>query len=104
MEKPTVPRTYLLQGNRVEVMPYFLYEVSIYKITKNMAALMASQFYKSDKSLTIRNDVTVKKYKDYSIVRYVDVLGVAKEFVEENDLPIYEPKNKKKSIKKKEKK
>lgn len=84
-------------------MPYFLYEVSIYKITKNMAALMASQFYKSDKPLTIKNDVTVKKYKDYSIVRYVDVLGVTEEFVEENNLPIYEPKNKKKSIKKKKK-
>ena len=84
-------------------MPYFLYEVSVYKITKNMAALMASQFYKSDKALTIKNDVTVKRYKDYSIVRYVDVLGVTKEFVEENNLPIYEPKTKKKSTKKKKK-
>lgn len=103
MEKPIIPQTYLLGDNRVEILPYFLYEVSVYKITKNMAALMASQFYKSDKALTINKDVTVKKYKDYSIVRYVDVLGVTKEFVEENNLPTYESKVKKKSIKRKKK-
>lgn len=64
---------------------------------------MASQFYKSDKALIIKKDVTVKRYKDYSIVRYVDVLGVTKEFVEENNLPTYESKVKKKSIKRKKK-
>lgn len=73
-------------------MPYFLYEVSIYKITKNMASLMDSQLYKSDKVLKVRNDITVKKYRAYSIVRYVTILGVTKEFVEENDLPIYKKK------------
>lgn len=73
-------------------MPYFLYEVSIYKITKNMASLLDSQLYKSNKVLKVRNDVTVEKYRDYSIVRYVTILGVTKEFVEENDLPIYKKK------------
>lgn len=103
MEKPTIPETYLLQGNRVEIMPYFLYEVSVYKVTKNMVALMGSQFYKSDRLLTIKKDVTVKKCKDHSIVRYVDILGVTKEFVEENNLPIYEAQIKKKRNKKKKK-
>lgn len=83
---------YLIGDNKVEIMPYFLYEVSIYKITKNMASLMDSQLYKSDKVLKVRNDVTVEKYRDYSIVRYVTILGVTKEFVEENDLPIYKKK------------
>ena len=104
MEKLTIPKTYLLRGNRVEVLPYFLYEVSVYKITKNMAAIMGSQFYKSDKLLTIKNDVTVQKHKDYDIVRYVDILGVTQEFVDENNLPLYEAKQKKKTIKKKKKK
>lgn len=90
---------YLIGDNKVEIMPYFLYEVSIYKITKNMASLMDSQLYKSDKVLKVRNDITVKKYRDHSIVRYVTILGVTKEFVEENDLPIY----KKKLIKRKKK-
>lgn len=103
MAKPTVPTTYRLQGNRVEIMPYFLYEVSIYKITKNMVSLIDSQFYKSDRQLTIKKNTTVKKYKEYSIVRYVDVLGVTKEFIKENNLPIYEINIKKKSINKKKK-
>lgn len=103
MEKPTAPQTYLFGEDRVEILPYFLYEVSVYKITKNMVAIMASQFYKSDKALTIKEDVTIKEYKDYSVVRCVDVLGVTKEFVEENNLPIYEPKVKKKIIKRKKK-
>ena len=92
MEKPTIPVSYRFGEDRVEPMPYFLYEVSIYKITKNMASLMDSQLYKSDKVLKVRNDITVKKYRAYSIVRYVTILGVTKEFVEENDLPIYKKK------------
>lgn len=101
MEKPTVQKTYLFQNNRVEIMPYFLYEVSIYKITKNMAFLLDSQFYKSDRILTVNKDVTVIKYKGYRLVRYVDLLGVTKEFIEENNLPLYESKQK--SIKNKKK-
>ena len=87
-----VQQIYLIGDNKVEIMPYFLYEVSIYKITKNMASLMDSQLYKSDKVLKVRNDITVKKYRAYSIVSYVTILGVTKEFVEENDLPIYKKK------------
>lgn len=96
MEKPTIPTTYLLHGNRVEIMPYFLYEVSIYKITNNMAFLLDSQLYKSDSFLTIKEVVSTKKYKHYSIVRYVNVLGVTREFVEENNLTILEQKKNKK--------
>ena len=87
-----VQQIYLIGDNKVEIMPYFLYEVSIYKITKNMASLMDSQLYKSDKVLKVRNDITVTKYRAYSIVSYVTILGVTKEFVEENDLPIYKKK------------
>lgn len=80
-------------------MPYFLYEVSVYKIAKNMAGLLDSKFFKSDKLLKIKNEVTCKKFKDYQIVRYVDLLGAPMEFIEENHLPIYElrkPSKKKK--------
>lgn len=101
MEKHTVPKTYRLGDKQVEVMPYFLYNVSVYKITKDVASLLFSQFYKSDKALNIKREVTSRKYKGYSIVRYIDILGVTKEFVEENNLPLYEIK--KKSLKRKKK-
>lgn len=90
MAKPTIPVSYRFGENRIEPMPYFLYEVSIYKITKNMAGLLDSKYYKSDKLLKIKNEVESKKYKDYSIVRYIDLLGAPMEFIRENNLPIYE--------------
>lgn len=103
MAKPIIPTTYLLHGNRVEIMPYFLYEVSVYKITKNMASLMGSCYYKSDKILTIKDDVTIKKINNCNIIRYVDLLAVTKEFVEENNLPMYDENIKKKPKKKRKK-
>ena len=99
MEKPTIPVSYRFGENRIEPMPYFLYEVSIYKLTKNMACILDSKFYKSDKLLKIKKDVEYKKVKDGSIVRYVDLLGAPMEFIQENNLPIYElrkPSKKKK--------
>lgn len=95
MEKPTITTSYLLKDNRVVVMPYFLYEVSIYKITKNTATIIASKFFKSDKLLSIKKPTTVKKYRNYLVVRYIDILGVTKEFIEDNSLPLYQLKTKK---------
>ena len=90
MAKPTISVSYRFGENRIEPMPYFLYEVSVYKIAKNMAGLLDSKFFKSDKLLKIKNEVTCKKFKDYQIVRYVNLLGAPIEFIEENHLPIYE--------------
>lgn len=99
MAKPTIPVSYRFGENRIEPMPYFLYEVSVYKITKNMAGILDSKFFKSDKLLKIKNEVECKKFKDYQIVRYIDLLGAPMEFIKENNLPIYElrkPSKKKK--------
>lgn len=82
-------------------MPYFLYEVNLYKITGDMASLLGSRFFKSDKALEIKNDVTVKKFKGYSVIRYIDMLGAPIEFIKENKLPLYKPKKKLKKKKKK---
>ena len=100
MEKPTIPVSYHFGEDRVEPMPYFLYEVSIYKIAKDMACLLDSKYFKSDNLLKIKNEVTHKKFKDYQIVRYINLLGAPMEFIEENNLQIYELR---KSSKKKKK-
>lgn len=100
MAKPTIPVSYRFGDDRIEPMPYFLYEVSVYKITKNMACILSSKFYKSDKLLKIKNTVECKKFKDHSIVRYVDLLGAPMEFIQENNLPIYELKKPSKKKKK----
>ena len=99
MAKPTISVSYRFGENRIEPMPYFLYEVSIYKVAKNMSGLLDSKYYKSDKLLKIKNEVTCKRFKDYQIIRYIDLLGAPMEFIKENNLPIYElrkPSRKKK--------
>lgn len=99
MAKPTIPVSYRFGENRIEPMPYFLYEVSIYKITKNMVCILDSKYYKSDKLLTIKKKAEYKKVKDGHIARFVDFLGAPIEFIRENNLPIYElrkPSKKKK--------
>lgn len=83
-------------------MPYFLYEVCLYRTTKGMASLIASKFFKSDRLLDIKKTVTVKRYDEYTLLRSIDLVGVPKEFVEMEQLPVYEL-NKKKINKKKKK-
>ncbi len=99
MEKLTIPVSYRFGENRIESMSYFLYEVNIYKVTKNMTCLLDSKYYKSDKLLKIKNEVTCKKFKNHQIIRYINLLGAPIEFIKENKLPIYElrkPSKKKK--------
>ena len=107
MGKSTYAKSYRFGSNRVVEMPYFLYEVCEYKLAKNMASILASKYYKSDKPLTIKQEeVILKKTKEYTIVKMIDIVGATKEFIEENKLPLYEPKKKvtKKQIIRKKKK
>lgn len=99
MAKPTIPVSYRYEDNRIEPMPYFLYEVSVYKVSKNMAGILKSKFYKSDKLLDNTNVSEYKSYGNYAIIKYIDLLGAPIEFIKENNLPIYElrkPSKKKK--------
>jgi hypothetical protein len=64
-----------------------------------MVELRATQFYKSDKFLNIKDKVTEIKYKGHSMTRHVTVLGVTEEFVRENKLSLYQVKSKKKKRK-----
>ena len=85
--------SYRFEEHRVTIQPCFLYEITIYKLSKNMVELLSSKFYKSEKLLNIKNEETIlEKTKDYSIVKGVDIIGVTEEFKERNNLQIYEPK------------
>lgn len=96
MAKPIPQTSYLFENSRIEPMSYFLYEVSIYKITKDMACMLDSRFFKSNKFLKINNEVILKKINDYYIIQYIDFLGAPIEFIRNNKLPIYTSKKKKK--------
>ena len=43
------PVTYRYQDSQIEVLPYFLYEVSIYKAAPKMSSILSSKFYTSKK-------------------------------------------------------
>lgn len=94
------PRTYRYQGNQIEVLPYFLYEVDLYSIFPKRTKILLSRYYTSNKLLNIKEVEVVKRFKNFSIQRFITLLGAPISFIEENNLPIYElkkPYKKKKS-------
>ncbi len=94
--------TYRYENSQIEVLPYFLYEVSIYEIHKNRFNILDNKIYTSNKFLKIRNSVKVlKKTREYEVVQFIDLLGTPLSFIEEVNLPIYELQKRKKNEKRK---
>ena len=87
MDKPTTTMVqYRFGDSKIEELPYFLYEVTIYQISKGMARLLESKYYKSDKLLKIKKSSSYKKYRNFSIIRCIDLLAAPIEFIKENKL------------------
>lgn len=77
---------YKYQDLYVEEMPYFLYEVSLYRIEKNRANLLCSKYYKANKLLKIKECELVRRFNNVSIERFITLLGVPESFIKENYL------------------
>ena len=99
---PTPSATYLGQfAQYVGVTNSNYTEGYFYKCVLDGSDYKWTSVDQSSPEYTIKKDTTIKKYKDHYIIRYINVLGVTKDFVEESNLPTYE--SKKKSIKRKKK-
>lgn len=96
------PKTYVYDGSRIEVLPYFLYEVCINKYWKWGFCVLGSRFFKTDRLLHIKCRNALKYYKDYVIEKEISLIGAPYEFIRENNLPVYEPNVKKKKSRKNE--
>lgn len=81
--------TYRFEGSQIEVLPYFLYEVSVDKLWKNGFCCLKNRFFKSSKFLKMKNTEECKQYDGYSIVRSITLLGAPYSFIKEHNLPIY---------------
>lgn len=93
---------YDYQGEPIEEMPYFLYEIEFWKIEANCAHVLKSSFYKTNKELEIQDSKVIKRYKSFRIMRFITLLGAPKSFIEENNLSIYIPiKKRKRNVKRK---
>lgn len=89
------PKTYLYEGCQLMVLPYFLYEVEVYRIWHNGFALVRSRRFKSNKFLRIKNYVEIKRYDGYNLERSIDLIGAPINFIKEKKLPVYGQKTKK---------
>jgi hypothetical protein len=70
--------TNCLSGNNIINVPYFLYQVDIYQYTRNMASLLITRYYKTSQPLKL-NHCKIKKYKNFSVVRYINLIGEPKQ-------------------------
>jgi hypothetical protein len=89
MEKPIPQEKYLFGNDIVSIDSSFIYEVSLYKITKNGANVIDSKLYKSDKPLSI-DSCTTKKYGNYTLARFVYPISITEKFKAENNIKKYE--------------
>lgn len=87
--------TYLYEGGQLMVLPYFLYEVEVYRTWHNGFALVRSRRFKSNKFLRIKNYVEVKHYDGHNLERSIDLIGAPINFIKEKKLPVYRQKTKK---------
>ena len=94
--------TYRYEDSQLKVMPFFVNDVGIYRISLNRVSSLSCNLYKSDRFLNLKERETIKKFKNFSIDRFITLLGAPMSFIEENNLPIFEfKKSKKKNERKK---
>lgn len=91
---------YEYEGGLVELLPTFMYEVTLNKYWNNGYCLLGSKSYKADRLLHLKNNCIITKYDGYLIEKEVSLVGVPQEFVDEMNLPLYVSKPNKKLKKK----
>lgn len=77
---------YDYKGNSVELAPAFIYEISIYKYWNRGFCLIDSKCYYASELLPIKKDSEIKKYKDFSLLKEISLVGVPQEFINNNNL------------------
>ena len=95
----STPNTYEYQGHQIEILPTFLYEVSLYKIFPTSSTMLSSRYYTSNKIIKVEESKVVKRFKNFFIERFITLLGAPISFIKDNNLPIYELKKQSKKKK-----
>lgn len=88
------PLTYLYEGYQLEVLPYFLYEVEVYRTWTNGFALVKSRLFKSNKFLRIKSYIDIKHYDGYNLERSINLIGAPISFIKDKKLPLFGQKSK----------
>lgn len=102
MAKPTLPTSYqTLDGSRIYPAPFFLYEVTTYKLynekqakpAKGRAELIDSHFFRADKPLKVLGYKAIKK-AEFLLEQSITWIGAPITYIQDNNLPIYNPRKK----------
>lgn len=96
------PKIYIYEGVKIEALPYFLYEVCIYRYWNSGFCVLGSRFFKSDKPLNIKCPSKFKQFDGYTIEKEISLIGAPYQFIKERNLSEYKPISKTKKLRKNE--
>lgn len=82
-------KAYIFKDVLVRAVPYFLYEVCMYKYCSSGFCMLGSRLFRTDKLLNIKKASKLHHYKGYSIEKEISLIGVPYKFIRENNLPEY---------------
>lgn len=75
---------YVLSGD------HFIYEIAIYKIQKKQVELCYRDLIHSIKPLNIKKEAVYKKYKTYTVGKFINLLQVPEEIIKKYNLKQYD--------------
>lgn len=93
-------QTFRYNNSSLEVLPFFLYEVSIFRIEPFRAQSLSCKYFISNKFLDVPEIKVIKRFNKLSIERFITLVGAPMSFIEELDLPPYILQKSKKNEKK----
>lgn len=93
MVKKLTQNVYSNKQYKLTEYPKFLYEVSLYKIWRDRAECIDSQFYAAEKPLTIKKETISKKVKDYMLVKYITWLSAPLDYLLSNGFKLVTNEN-----------
>lgn len=88
MAKKSAQNVYSNKQYKLTEYPKFLYEVSLYKIWKDRAECIGSQFYAADIPLTIKKETISKKVEDYRLVKFITWLSAPLDYLMQNNFKL----------------
>ena len=88
MVKKSTQNVYSDKQYKLTEYPKFLYEVSLYKIWKDRAECVGSQFYAADTPLTIVKETISKKVEDYRLVKFITWLSAPLDYLMQNNFKL----------------
>lgn len=88
MVKKSTQNVYSDKQYKLTEYPKFLYEVSLYKIWKDRAECVGSQFYVADTPLTIKKEAISKKVEDYRLVKFITWLSAPLDYLMQNNFKL----------------